>query len=141
MTNDLEARIAELRQRRRIGQEDAEVELDRLKAVLSEHADGIRAELDAEGKRIKLLMSSVGVQACVAAETMTWLREDNEAMRENLKANGALLRRQARWAWIVLGAACLAAVVILLLAGWAGVSLNSLLRFPERLSQLAGGRP
>lgn len=138
MTNDLEARIAELRQRRRIGQEDAEVELDRLKAVLSEHVQGIRASMDDELVDRIAEFATVGKLAARALETAERIHREHEALGEQINANGALLRRQARFAWAALGGACLVAVVILLLAGWAGggraeADSYSLLCFPERL--------
>lgn len=124
MISEIDAQIDRRKNRQLARLNDAETDLNRLKVALSEHADGIRSDLDAEGKRINLLMSSVGVQACVAADTMNWLRDDNAAMRENLKANAALLRRQARWAWAALGGTCLAAGVILLLAIWGAYRLT-----------------
>lgn len=123
MITDLEARMAELRQRRQAGQEALEVELDRLKAMLSDHADGIRVSLDAEEKRIKRLMTLMDSRASAVTEAMASLSADHEATRKSLDANRVLLRRQARWAWGALGGACVAAGVILLLAGWAASRL------------------
>lgn len=124
MTNDLEARIAELRQRRRVGQADAEAELERLKAELSEHVQGIRATMDDELVDRIAEFATVGKLAARALEMAERIHREHEALGEQIKANGALLRRQARWAWIALGGACLAAVVVLLLAIWAGAALK-----------------
>lgn len=68
--------------------------------------------------------ATVGKLAARALETAERIHREHEALGEQINANGALLRRQARWAWIALGGACLAAGVILLLAGWAGTSLD-----------------
>lgn len=124
MTNDLEARIAELRQRRPAGQEDAEVELERLKAVLSEHVQGIRATMDDELLDRIAEFATVGKLAARALETTERIHREHEVLGERIKANGVLFRRQARFAWAALGGACLAAGVILLLAFWAGASLK-----------------
>lgn len=123
MTGDLEAKMAELQQRRQAGREAVEAELARLKAALSDHADGIRADLAAEAKRINQLMSGVDAQARDAANAMTQMRQYEEAMKKALSANDVVLRRQARWAWIAVGGACLAAVVIIVLAGGAASRL------------------
>lgn len=123
MTGDLESRMAELQQRRQAGREVAEAELARLKAVLSDHADGIRDDLTAEAKRINQLMSGVDAQARDAANAINQLRQHDEAIKKALSAKDVVLRRQARWAWIALGGACLAALVIIVLAGGAASRL------------------
>lgn len=120
MTSELEARMAEFRQRRQAGQEAAEAELARLKAALSDHADGLRADLAADVKQVNQL---VGAQTREATLSMTRLRQNDEEVKKALKANEAMLRRQARWAWIAVGGSCLAAVVIVVLAGWAASRL------------------
>lgn len=124
MTNDLEARIAELRQRRRAGQEDAQVELDRLKAELAEHVQGIRAGMDDELVNRIAEFATVGKLAARALETAERIHREHEALGERITANGALLRRQTRFAWVALGGACLAAGVVLLLAIWTGTALK-----------------
>lgn len=124
MTNDLEARIAELRQRRRAGQEDAQVELDRLKAELSEHVQGIRAGMDDELVDRIAEFATVGKLAARALETAERIHREHEALGERITANGALLRRQVRFAWAALGGACLAAAAVLLLAIWTGAALK-----------------
>ncbi|KGJ11373.1 hypothetical protein EQ718_08255 [Paracoccus versutus] len=124
MTNDLEARIAELRQRRRAGQEDTEVELDRLKAQLSEHVQGIRAGMDDELVDRIAEFATVGKLAAKALETAERIHREHEALGERITAHGALLRRQARFAWAALGGACLAAGAVLLLVIWTGAALK-----------------
>lgn len=128
MTADLESRMAELKQRRQAGREAAEAELARLKAALSDHADGIRGDLIAEAKRINQLMSGVDAQARDAAGAINQLRQHDESIKNALSANDVVLRRQAWWAWTAVGGACLAAVVIIVLAGWAASRLIEVAR-------------
>ncbi|QBX35016.2 hypothetical protein E4191_10065 [Paracoccus liaowanqingii] len=123
MTDILGARMAEIQQRQQARAQAADEELVRLKAMLSDHADGIKVTLAAEMDRIDDLKSGVGAQIRDATNASTRLRQDSEGMRRVLKANEVALRRQARWAWTAVGGACLAAVVIVLLAGWAATSL------------------
>lgn len=118
MTIDLDARIAELRQRRRAEEDDAAGELDRLKQGLAEHADGIGRKLDAEGKQIRLMMFSVSGHVAAEQARLEALRADNEELRTRLDANGIVLRRQVKGAWAALGGICLVAAGILLLAVW-----------------------
>ncbi|WP_135313303.1 hypothetical protein [Paracoccus liaowanqingii] len=115
--------MAEIQQRQQARAQAADEELVRLKAMLSDHADGIKVTLAAEMDRIDDLKSGVGAQIRDATNASTRLRQDSEGMRRVLKANEVALRRQARWAWTAVGGACLAAVVIVLLAGWAATSL------------------
>lgn len=128
MIGDLETRMDGLRQRQLARQDAAEAELVRLKATLSAHADDIKADLAAEAKQINQLISGVGAQTRDATNAALRLRQDSEAMRQALQANDAVLRRQARWAWTAVGGACLAAVVILVLAGWAASRLIEVAR-------------
>lgn len=128
MIGDLETRMDGLRQRQQARQDAAEAELVRLKDTLSAHAEDIKADLAAEAKQINQLISCVGAQTRDATNAALRLRHDSEAMRQALKANDAVLRRQARWAWTAVGGACLAAVVILVLAGWAASRLIEVAR-------------
>jgi hypothetical protein len=117
--SNLDAKIAELRERRRAGQNDAEMVAELLKAHLSDHVDGIKSGLDADAQRITFLMEMVEKQINAATDAAAWLKQDHEAIWHDLAASKVLSRRQSLWAWIALGGACIAAVMVLLLAGWA----------------------
>lgn len=123
MTDDFDTMLADFRQRRQATHDAAEVELSRVKAALADHADAIRADWATETERINALISRVSTQTNQATDAAIRLQQDNEGMRQALNANRAVLRRQARWAWTAVGGACLAAVAIILLAGWAAGGL------------------
>lgn len=123
MTGDLESRLAQLQERRQAGREAAEAELARLKLELSSHAEDIRSALAAEARRINQLMIGVDDQARDAADAIGQMRQHEEAITKALSANDLVLRRQARWAWLAVGGACLAAMLIVVLASWAASDL------------------
>lgn len=58
-----------------------------------------------------------------AADAIGQMRQHEEAIAKALSANDLVLRRQARWAWLAVGGACLAAMLIVVLASWAASDL------------------
>lgn len=123
MNDEFESRIAELQQRSKVAKMQAGAELDRQKSALSEHANGIRTLLEGEFIDRVLEFSNAGKLAAEAVQAAEEIDQRHQALGEQIDANAALLRRQARWAWIALGGACLAAALIIALAVWGGVRL------------------
>lgn len=121
MNDEFESRIAELQQRSKVAKRQAGAELDRQKSALTEHADGIRTMLEGEFIDRVLEFSNAGKLAAEALQAAEEIDHRHQALGEQIDANAALLRRQARWAWIALGGACLAAAAIIALAIWGGV--------------------
>lgn len=123
MNGELENRIAELQQRGKAAKEQTAAELDRQKTALSEHAEGIKARLDGAFLDRVAEFVTVGKQASKALLAAEAIDHRHQALGEQIAANEVLLRRQARWAWLALGGACLAAAVIISLAIWGGARL------------------
>ena len=123
MNGELENRIAELQQRGKAAKEQTAAELDRQKTALSEHAEGIKARLDGAFLDRVAEFVTVGKQASRALLAAEAIDHRHQALGEQIAANEVLLRRQARWAWLALGGACLAAAVIISLAIWGGARL------------------
>lgn len=122
MTNEIENRIAQLRQRNREAQESHDNEASN-DPFMMDLAVGIRSMLDDD------FISQVGARPVAAPQASEVPRaaEDvalrQQLLGEQIQANETLLRQQARWAWLALGGACLVAVVILVLAIWGATSV------------------
>lgn len=120
MTNELEMRIAKLQQRSRGESGSCTPEEPDLEPAMSDLISGIRAMLSNDWADTKIVTQDSDPET-LSTPPVPVLSGNAEPAPETVQLVEeplVPLWRQRRWAWIIMGAACIIALIILLLAIW-----------------------